>query len=220
MFHRSSSFHPAALTNAPGRCFKVLAIFLLTAAFLVLSSPFHCQATSPLSARQALALLPFLFFDNTPFPLSVRDRDQLVREGVSRNWQISVDTPDLLELKSMDASSRVTLRLFRTRTNAVAAFHTRDEDYASVSELWRMDRNGHAVPLALPPDPSAEDFFLPGTPLPHHLSVMCTYNVSDYGLEALPVFTCDGRPCRLDPDKAIFFLWNGRHFVRKIKSLH
>ena len=177
MFLRSFPACTATLKDASGKPFNVFSASLLAVALLVL--PFSGHAGSLLSARQAMAVLPSLFFDNTPFPLSGIDRDQLVREGVSRNWQIIVDTPDLLKLKSIDASSRVTLRLFRTSTNSIAAFHTCDEGYTSISELWSMDRNGHAVPLALPPDPSAEDFFLPDTPLPHHLSVMCTYSVSE-----------------------------------------
>ena len=44
--------------------------------------------------------------------------------------------------------------------------------------------------------------------------------VFDSGLEVLPSFASDGVPCALNPDNAVYYLWNGRTFVKKVKKIN
>lgn len=174
----------------------------------------------PLTARQAFALIPTEIFENTRSPLSDEEKDQLADQGVSEHWNMAEDSCDTLRFASADGLPDVSLRMFRSERGAVAAFRTEDDDGVCISELWFISSGGHAAPLPLPPEPDTDDFFEPGRPLPGRLSSSCTYCVFDRGLEVLPTFASDGFPCALDPDNAVYYLWNGRTFIKKIKKIH
>ena len=172
-----------------------------------------------LTARQAFALIPTEIFENTRFPLSEEEKDQLTEQGVSEHWSMVEDRRDTLRIASANGLADVSLRLFRSERGAVAAFRTEDDDGVCISELWFISSGGHAAPLPLPPEPATDDFFQPGRPLPGRLSSSCTYCVFEKGLEVLPSFASDGFPCALDPDNAVYYLWNGRTFIKKIKNI-
>ncbi len=172
-----------------------------------------------LSARQAFALIPTEIFENTSLPLSDEEKFYLADQGVSAHWSLAEDDPDTLRFVPVDGSSEVCLRLFRSKRGAVAAFRTEDDDGVCLSELWFISSGGHAAPLPLPPEPDPEDFFRPDRDLPGRLSSSCTYCVFDKGLEVLPSFSSDGIPCVLEPDNAVYYIWNGRKFVKRIQKL-
>ena len=151
-----------------------------------------------LTARQAFALIPTEIFENTRFPAE--------------------DNRDTLRFASADGLPDVCLRMFRSERGSVAAFRTEDDDGVCISELWYISSGGHAAPLPLPPEPDIGDFFRPDRDLPGRLSSSCTYCVFDKGLEVLPSFTSDGFPCELDPDNAVYYLWNGHTFVKRVKK--
>lgn len=191
---------------------------------LLLMPLYGASAESPdhgrlLTARQAFALIPTEIFENTRSPLSEREKELLADQGVSSHWSIVEDEPDRLRFGSAEGGASVCLRLFRSERGAVAAFRTEDDDGVCLSELWYISSGGHAAPLPLPPEPDTDDFFAPGRDLPGRLSSSCTYCVFDKGLEVLPSFSSDGMPCDLTPDNAIYYLWNGKTFIRKIKKL-
>lgn len=172
-----------------------------------------------LTARQAFSLIPTEIFENTRFPLSEEEKRQLAEQGVSSHWSITEDERDILRFGSAEGPASVCLRMFRSKRGAVAAFRTEDDDGVCLSELWYISSGGHAAPLPLPPEPDTGNFFEPGRDLPGRLSSSCTYCVFDKGLEVLPSFSSDGMPCDLSPDNAVYYLWNGATFVRKIKKL-
>ncbi|WP_294555720.1 hypothetical protein [uncultured Mailhella sp.] len=172
-----------------------------------------------LSARQAFALIPTEIFENTHSPLSEEEKDQLAEQGISAQWIMTKSRKDVLRLESADGLSRVNLRLFRSDRGAVAAFRTEDDAGECISELWFISSGGHAAPLPLPPEPPSADFFRPDRELPGRLSASCTFCVFAMGLEALPSFTSDGIPCDLATDNAVYYLWNGRNFIKKIKRV-
>lgn len=173
----------------------------------------------PLSARQAFALIPTEIFENTSLPLGDEEKLQLAEQGVSAHWSLAEDDFDTLRFVPVDGSADVRLRMFRSGRGAVAAFRTEDDDGVCLSELWFISSSGHAAPLPLPPEPDPEDFFRPDRDLPGRLSSSCTYCVFDRGLEVLPSFFSDGFPCSLDPDNAVYYLWNGRKFVKEVKKI-
>ena len=171
-----------------------------------------------LTARQAFALIPTEIFENTRFPLNDEEKDQLADQGVNAHWNIAEDNRDTLRFASADGLPDVCLRMFRSERGSVAAFRTEDDDGVCISELWYISSGGHAAPLPLPPEPDIGDFFRPDRDLPGRLSSSCTYCVFDKGLEVLPSFTSDGFPCELDPDNAVYYLWNGHTFVKRVKK--
>lgn len=177
--------------------------------------PAHEQT---LSARQAFALIPTEIFENTRSPLNEQEKALLADQGVSAHWNIAEDSRDVLRFVSADGFPGVCLRMFRSKRGAVAAFRTEDDDGFCISELWFISSRGHAAPLPLPPEPDTGDFFRSDRDLPGRLSSSCTYCVFDKGLEVLPSFTSDGFPCSLDPDNAVYYLWNGHTFIKKIKK--
>lgn len=197
----------------------ILMMLLMLPAFA-----FESSAKAPrrpgLSARQAFALIPTEIFENTRAPLNEEEKDQLAEQGGNAHWNLAEDDGDSLRFASADGFPDVSLRMFRSERGAVAAFRTEDDDGVCISELWFISSNGHAAPLPLPPEPDTEDFFQPGRELPGRLSSSCTYCVFDKGLEVLPSFASDGFPCELDPDNAIYYLWNGRTFIKKIKKIN
>lgn len=177
------------------------------------------QQSGRLSARQAFALIPTEIFENTSLPLSDEEKIHLAEQGVSAHWSLAEDDTDTLRFVPVDGSAEVSLRLFRSKRGAVAAFRTEDDDGVCLSELWFISSGGHAAPLPLPPEPDPEDFFRPDRDLPGRLSSSCTYCVFDKGLEVLPSFSSDGFPCSLEPDNAVYYLWNGRRFIKRIKKI-
>ena len=180
----------------------------------------EAQPSRPLTARQAFALIPTEIFENTREPLNEEAKEQLADQGVSEHWSIAEDECDMLRLASAEGLPDVSLRMFRSERGAVAAFRTKDDEGECVSELWYISSGGHAAPLPLPPEPPVDDFFRPDRTLPGRLFSNCTYCVFDKGLEVLPSFASDGFPCNLDPDNAVYYLWNGRTFIKKIKKIH
>ncbi|WP_295639891.1 hypothetical protein [uncultured Mailhella sp.] len=194
----------------------ILAILLMLPA---LGYDAEARPSRPLTARQAFALIPTEIFDNTRAPLSESDKDQLADQGVTEHWSIAEDDRDTLRVASADGLPDVSLKMFRSERGAVAAFRTEEDDGECVSELWYISAGGHAAPLPLPPEPAVDDFFRPDRDLPGRISSSCTYCVFDRGLEVLPSFASDGFPCELEPDNAVYYLWNGRTFVKKIKKL-
>ena len=197
----------------------VLLTLLLFLPTLCLGSAAKTPHRQPLSARQAFALIPTEIFENTRAPLSEREKEQLADQGVNARWRIAEDSRDALRFASAEGLPEVSLRMFRSERGAVAAFRTEDDDGVCVSELWYISAGGHAAPLPPPPEPDVDDFFRSDRNLPGRLSSSCTYCVFDKGLEVLPSFASDGFPCSLDPDNAVYYLWNGRSFVKKVKKL-
>ncbi len=197
-------------------------IFLLMI-MLLSGSAFCARTTSARSsfpdARQAFSLIPTEIFENTRFPVSEEEKDRLARQGTTDHWTIVENRNDLLCFEPAEPFPGVCLRLFRSERGALAAFCTEDDDGVCISELWYVDRSGHAAPLPLPPEPPAGDFFSNDHPLPGRLSSSCTYCVFDNGLEVLPSFSSDGIPCELEPDNAVYYLWDGRTFIKKIKRI-
>ena len=198
----------------------ILLMLLLTSLQGVFFGP-QAQARQPglLSARQAFALIPTEIFENTSLPLSDEEKFHLADQGVSAHWSLAEDDPDTLRFVPVDGSAEVSLRLFRSKRGAVAAFRTEDDDGVCLSELWFISSGGHAALLPFPPEPDPEDFFRPDRDLPGRLSSSCTYCVFDKGLEVLPSFSSDGFPCVLEPDNAVYYIWNGRNFVKRIRKL-
>lgn len=194
---------------------------LLTILLMLPTLAFGADAKGPLplTARQAFALIPTEIFENTRFPISEEEKDQLADQGVSEYWNMAEDSRDTLRISSAAGLPDVSLHMFRSERGAVAAFRTEDDDGVCISELWFISSGGHAAPLPLPPEPDTDDFFQPGRPLPGRLSSSCTYCVFDKGLEVLPSFTSDGFPCAILPDNAVYYLWNGRTFIKKIKNI-
>ncbi|WP_294484265.1 hypothetical protein [uncultured Mailhella sp.] len=195
----------------------LLTILLMLPSLALGAAPRHA---APLSARQAFALIPTEIFENTCAPLTEDERELLADQGVNAHWSIAEDSPDALRFSSADGFPDVCLRLFRSERGAVAAFRTEDDDGVCISELWYISAKGHAAPLPLPPEPPVDDFFRPERDLPGRLSSSCTYCVFDRGLEVLPSFASDGVPCTLNPDNAVYYLWNGRTFVKKVKKIN
>ncbi len=199
---------------------KTAVILAMLLMLPVLGSDAEARYSRPLTARQAFALIPTEIFENTREPLSEEAKEQLADQGVSEHWSIAEDECDTLRLASAEGLPDVSLRMFRSERGAVAAFRTEDDDGECISELWYISSSGHAAPLPLPPEPPVDDFFRPDRTLPGRLSSNCTYCVFDKGLEVLPSFASDGFPCNLDPDNAVYYLWNGRTFMKKIKKIH
>ena len=202
-------------------CKKTAVILMLMLMMPLFSAETHAgeKGGKVLNARQAFALIPTEIFDNTRFPMDEEEKELLAAEGISPQWIMTESGRDVLRLESADGLSRVCLRLFRSEKGAVAAFRTEDDAGECISELWYISSGGHAAPLPLPPEPPSADFFRPGRDLPGRLSASCTFCVFGMGLEALPSFTSDGIPCDLKTDNAVYYLWNGKNFIKKIKSV-
>ena len=198
---------------------KTAVILAMLLTLPALCSEAWARPARPLTARQAFALIPTEIFDNTREPLSEADRAQLADQGVTEHWSIAEDSCDTLRLASAEGLPDVSLQMFRSKKGAVAAFRTEDDNGECISELWYISAGGHAAPLPLPPEPPVEDFFHPDRDLPGRLSASCTYCVFDNGLEVLPSFASDGFPCELEPDNAVYYLWSGCTFMKKIKKL-
>ena len=198
----------------------ILTLLLLTPLFGTNAFAGGAKCGRELNARQAFALIPTEIFENTHSALNEEEKEKLAVRGISAQWIMTESEKDVLRFESIDGLSKVCLRLFRSEQGAVAAFRTEDDAGECISELWFISSGGHAAPLPLPPEPAGTEFFRPGREdLPGRLSASCTFCVFDMGLEALPSFTSDGMPCDLTTDNAVYYLWNGKRFVKKIKRV-
>ena len=90
--------------------------FIITALislFLVLQPGNAAAANSDLTAREFFQDLPCSIFESTVEGLSAPERDTLLRQGFSENWEISGEDKDLLVFSSIPFSDTiVALRLF------------------------------------------------------------------------------------------------------------
>ena len=175
-------------------------------------------ARGHLSARKIFLRLPTSFFENTGSSLSEGEKYLLIANGSAGPWVIRTSMPDMLELESFEDGSRVSLCLFRGEPGAVAALGA-DMGPVCITELWKVDDSGGLSPRAMPPEVHLMDFFTKGKRIPADISVTTTFCVHPQGLEVRPQFWSPVGEALLQPDNAVFYIWTGRRFSKRIVNI-
>lgn len=207
----SARFSRAPVTAA-SRYVLALAMVLLSSASVALCVP-------ELTARDVFWRLPATVFEGTVDGLSERDKYELLTRGFTEHWVIRAATPDTLELESLrDKDVSVLLRLFRNSETTVAAIGT-DSGPVCITELWRLGSRSRATPMLAPPEPHLLDFFTPGKRIPPGLTASMPFCVRQEGLEVRPLFWTSTGVADVKPDNAVFYVWDGDHFSKRIIPL-
>ena len=145
--------------------------FIITALislFLVLQPGNAAAANSDLTAREFFQDLPCSIFESTVEGLSAPERDTLLRQGFSENWEISGEDKDLLVFSSIPFSDTiVALRLFyNDKDDSVIGIIGTVGAPICVLEAWKRDKNGRTTLADLPDEPDAREFLARGEKLP------------------------------------------------------
>ena len=124
--------------------------FIITALislFLVLQPGHAAAANSDLTAREFFQDLPCSIFESTVEGLSAPERDTLLRQGFSENWEISGEDKDLLVFSSIPFSDTiVALRLFyNDKDDSVIGIIGTVGAPICVLEAWKRDKNGRTT---------------------------------------------------------------------------
>ena len=172
------------------------------------------------NARQAFLRLPATILENLGEGLSDQGKYELLTRGSSGNWLIRSSTPDLLELESLsDPDSRVMLCLYHGESSQAVAVGT-DFGLFCLTELWRLYDKRGAAPMDMPREPHISEFFSRDRSIPADLSVSMTFCARPEGLEVKPQFWSPTGRARLRPDNAVFFIWTGKRFSKRIVPLY
>jgi hypothetical protein len=185
---------------------------------MALVSSFCLAQAHELSARAVFLRLPVTIFENTGPGFSEDEKYELLDTGATKNWLIRTSTPDTLELHSADGEFRVSLCLFRSERGTVAVMGT-DVGPVCVTELWRMDSRRGASPMSPPFDPDILDFFDADEFIPPDVKVAMTYCVRPEGLAVRPIFWTPVGMSDVQPDNAVFYLWAGGRFSKRVVPL-
>ena len=170
-------------------------------------------------ARAVFWRLPATIFENTVPGLSEREKNELLARGATEHWVIRRSSPDLLEMaENPDDETTVLLRVFRGPGYALAAIGT-DSGPVCSTELWYLDARGGAEPVDTPPEPHILDFFAPGTRIPPDVTASLPFCVRPEGLEVRPLFWTGTGLAHVPVDNAVFYVWTGTRFSKRIVSL-
>ena len=167
--------------------------FIITALislFLVLQPGNAAAANSDLTAREFFQDLPCSIFESTVEGLSAPERDTLLRQGFSENWEISGEDKDLLVFSSIPFSDTiVALRLFyNDKDDSVIGIIGTVGAPICVLEAWKRDKNGRTTLADLPEEPDAREFLARGEKLPAGIQPSVTLCLGLNGLSAQAVF--------------------------------
>lgn len=223
MKHVASTF-----TNVVGRLIRsvVKAAAIVALAFPAASavSPTAARSEPPSSgwtARSVFWLLPATIFESTPDGLDPEEKDELLVHGKSGHWVVLESTPDLLEIASRPrGESTVLVRLFRRREDPglMVAVGT-DSGPVCAAELWDVDARGRATPAEPPAEPDLLDFFAPGTRVPPDVTASLPLCVTEEGLRVRPLFWTSTGLAHVMVDNAVFYVWTGSRFSKRIVPL-
>lgn len=176
------------------------------------------QAGEP-GARAVFWRLPTTIFENTVPGLSESEKYELLVQGATEHWAIRHSSHDVLEISEVpDGEATVLLRVFRGNGYVLAAVGT-DSGPVCSTELWRLDAGGGAEPVDTPPEPNILDFFAPGTRIPPDVTASLPFCVRPEGLEVRPLFWTSIGLAHVPVDNAVFYVWTGTRFSKRVVSL-
>lgn len=170
-------------------------------------------------ARELFWRLPATIFENTVPGLSESEKAELLTQGATEHWVVRRSSPDMLEItESPGAETTVLVRVFRAPGYVLAAIGT-DSGPVCSTELWRLDARGGAEPVDTPPEPDILDFFAPGARIPPDVTASMPFCVRPGGLEVCPLFWTSTGLAHVPVDNAVFYVWTGTRFSKRIVSL-
>ena len=193
--------------------------FIITALislFLVLQPGHAAAANSDLTAREFFQDLPCSIFESTVEGLSAPERDTLLRQGFSENWEISGEDKDLLVFSSIPFSDTiVALRLFyNDKDDSLIGIIGTVGAPICVLEAWKRDKNGRTTLADLPDEPDAREFLARGEKLPAGIQTSVTLCLGLNGLSAQAVFWSSRGIVNIPVSKKIRYEWNGHDFIK------
>lgn len=160
--------------------------------------------------------LPCSIFESTVEGLSAPERDTLLRQGFSENWEISGEDKDLLVFSSIPFSDTiVALRLFyNDKDDSVIGIIGTVGAPICVLEAWKRDKNGRTTLADLPEEPDAREFLARGEKLPAGIQPSVTLCLGLNGLSAQAVFWSSRGIVNIPVSKKIRYEWNGHDFIK------
>ena len=199
-------------------------IFVLLALLGGVMASSALAASRAMSAREYFGILPVTIFENTPEGMSEQEKRQLLEQGRTEFWQMHTEGPDGLDMISLPfGESMVSLRVFRGEGQGAAHTAPRGTLIAvgttgtpmCTLELWREDAAGRVVPVDTPEEPTARDFFAPGSGMPRDVQLSVFFCVTDRGLEAQPVFWNATGMAHVPVNFRVLYVWADGQFKKK-----
>lgn len=193
--------------------------FIITALislFFAIQPGTAAASNADLTAREFFEELPSSIFESTVEGLSAPERDTLLRQGFSENWEISGEDKDIIVFSSLPFSDTVVaLRLFyNDRDDSVIGIIGTVGAPICVLEAWKKDKNGRTTLADLPDEPDAREFLARGEKLPKGIEPSVTLCLGLNGLSARTVFWSSRGIVNIPVAKKIRFVWNGHEFVK------
>ncbi len=172
------------------------------------------------TAEEVFLRLPAALLDNLGEGLNDYEKFEILSTGRAGAWALRSSFRDSLELDLLsDPETTVALCLYRGERGLVVAMGT-DFGPLCLTELWRMEKGAGPASLDPPRDPSLRDFFQRDRRISADISVSMTFCVRPEGLEVKPQFWSPSGRASLRPDNAVFYIWTGTRFSKRIVPLY
>ncbi len=192
------------------------AVLSLSGLCLTYATPARAKEKAPMSAADLMRMLPTSIFDNSPEPISQDGLDLLLTHGYNDSWVVVENKQDSLSITAVgDIPGEVQVQVLRVAPRSIIILGARTNDSCAV-ELWEYKARGGLVPYAGPADPPAPEFFAQAKPLPVGLFSSSSLCLESGMLEAVPRFWNQFGPVDLTPDNRVFYIWNGKDFVKRV----
>ena len=172
--------------------------------------------STPPSAADLLRMLPTSIFDNTPEPLNEEELELLLVQGYTHAWVIVENKTDSMRMTATgDNPGEVHVHILRSSPGGIIMLGARTND-SCATELWAYNPYGGIIPYDTPPDPTFSDLFTQNKHLPKNLVPSYRICLENGMLEAVPLFWDTAGPVSISPDNRVFYLWNGKEFVKRV----
>lgn len=189
---------------------------LLMAVFAVNAGAEDYGAT----ARGMFALLPPSIFESTTTGLTDAEKQELLSEGRTGDWELAEETPDRLAIYDLPFREKaIGVQVFRNYEDGSTdvAIGTLSDPICSL-EMWRMDVSGRIVPIDTPHEPEIGEFFDHGHKLSQRIKYAVQVCLVKGALKAVPIFWNELGMLPAKLENEIFYEWTGRDFKKMPRS--
>ena len=170
------------------------------------------------TALRLFRLIPPTIFDNTVQGLDENDKQVLADNGRAANWVLNHLGNDDLEFTSTVpySNTKVQLHLFYAVNGDIFIASGVQSGEGCAMELWQRDTLGRIIPVAIPDEPSIDEFLAPERECPadYEVTMLMCLDAENTRLKAVPLVWTPTGLGFLQLDYDIYYLWDGETFVK------